>query len=460
MLKNTLAKILICLSLFSCGKTTHYPLKVSNINPRYFTGADGKAVYLTGSHTWNNFVDIISQNPSDTFNYQAYLDFLKNYNHNFFRLWNWELLNWDTNANQDKYAKNYSIDPHPWLRTGPGLAVDGKPLFDLTKFNEQYFKRLRDRVEAAQKRGYYVSIMIFEGWGMQFSPNAYKNHPFYPMNNLNNMGLDTAESSRLEIYELKNKMVLDIQEKYLKKLIETVNDLDNVLYEISNENHPASTEWQYHMINFIKDYEKGLGNQHPVGMTFQYKGGTNKALFDSPADWISPNPEGGYRDDPPVADGTKVIINDTDHLWGLGGNPGWVWKSFLRGMNVLFMDPYEGSVLMHSFDKEWAESIRKNMGYAAGYAKRMDLLQMVPSKDLSSTEYCLANKGKEYLVYFPKDTTAEIDLSDTHGKLSVEWLDPATGVKSNSGIVEGYSKRLFIPPFHSGSAVLYMKIED
>jgi hypothetical protein len=32
------------------------PLQVCAVNPRYFT-ADGIAVYLTGSHTWNNFHD-------------------------------------------------------------------------------------------------------------------------------------------------------------------------------------------------------------------------------------------------------------------------------------------------------------------------------------------------------------------------------------------------------------------
>lgn len=50
----------------------------------------------------------------------------------------------------------------------------------------------------------------------------------------------------------------------------TVNDLDNVFYEISNENHPPSTQWQYHMIRLIHDYERSKAKQHPVGMTFQY----------------------------------------------------------------------------------------------------------------------------------------------------------------------------------------------
>ncbi|HUX96642.1 MAG TPA: DUF6298 domain-containing protein [Bacteroidales bacterium] len=444
--------------LISCNKVEHNPLKVSTINPRYFTDASGKAIYLTGSHTWNNLVDMIEENNPAPFDYKAYLDFLKGYNHNFYRLWSWELLNWDTNANKDKKPENYKINPHPWLRSGPGIAIDGEPAFDLTKFNESYFERLRERVEKAQKYGFYVSIMLFEGWGIQFSPDAYSKHPFYPMNNINNLGLDTAETARLEIHELKHRRVVEIQEIYVKKVLETVNDLDNVLCEISNENHPLSTEWQYHMIRFIKDYEKLLGNQHPVGMTFQYKGGSNQVLFDSPADWISPNNADGYRDNPPASDGRKVIITDTDHLWGIGGNIDWVWKSFLRGMNILFMDPYNGSVLFQD-DLDWAKSMCKNLGYTRHFADKVDLINMVPSGNLSSTNYCLANIGKEYIVYLPTDTTASLDLKDVSGKFKVEWFDPSSGASVEREDVQGGSDHLFNSPFHSGSAVLYLKKE-
>lgn len=442
--------------LISCNKTDHNPLKISEINPRYFTDASGKAVYLTGSHTWNNLVDMIDVSNPAPFDYQAYLDFLKEYNHNFYRLWTWELLNWDTHVSRDKNPVNYKINPLPWLRSGPDAAINGEPKFDLTKFNESYFKRLRERVEQAQEYGFYVSIMLFEGWGIQFSPDAYRNHPFHPMNNINDLGLDTTESMRLEIHELKHEKVLEMQEMYVMKILETVNDLDNVLYEISNENHPLSTEWQYHMIRFIKENEKLLGNQHPVGMTFQYKGGDNQTLFDSPADWISPNNKDGYRDDPPAADGSKVIVTDTDHLWGIGGNIDWVWKSFLRGMNTLFMDPYDGSILLQD-DMEWAKSINKNLGYTRNYADRMDLINMVPSGNLSSTNYCLANVGKEYLIYMPSDTTGTLNLKDVSWQFEVEWLDPSSGKTEKSDDIKGGNIQEFTSPFHTGSSVLYLK---
>ena len=61
------------------------------------------------------------------------------------------------------------VDPFPWQRTGPGLALDGKPKFDLNLFNQSYFDRLRSRVIAAGERGIYVSIMLFEGYGLRFS---------------------------------------------------------------------------------------------------------------------------------------------------------------------------------------------------------------------------------------------------------------------------------------------------
>ncbi|HLF33899.1 MAG TPA: DUF6298 domain-containing protein [Cyclobacteriaceae bacterium] len=451
--------VLFSLALLSCNEKRD-PLIVSPINPRYFTNSSGKAVYLTGSHTWNNLVDMTYLDKTDTFDYTAFLEFLKKYNHNFYRLWAWELLNWNTNANDDENAKTYLVNPHPWLRTGPGTAVDGDLKFDLSKFNEDYFTRLRSRIEQANDYGLYVSIMLFEGWGIQFSPDAYQNHPFYPLNNFNDTGLDTTFASRLIIHELNNRKVLGLQENYLKKVIETVNDLDNVLYEISNENHPESTDWQYHMIRFIKDYESQLGNLHPVGMTFQYRGGSNRDLFGSPADWVSPNPEGGYRDDPPAADGSKVIVNDTDHLWGLGGNVGWVWKSFLRGMNPLFMDPYDGKVLMQSFDTDWSESIRRNLGYTNDFANRLDLVNMVPSGELTTTRYCLANSGKEYIVYFPSDTVATVDLTAVAGQLNAEWFDPVSGTSQSGGETQGGVIKQFTSPFNSGSAVLYLMLKE
>ncbi|MBC7327919.1 cellulase family glycosylhydrolase [bacterium] len=424
------------------------PLRVHPRNPRYFTDDGIRAVYLTGSHTWSNLSDIWPEDSPNPFPWNAYLDFLQKHNHNFIRLWRWEFPKF-----QFKGMPVFYAEPQPWARTGPGVAKDGKPKYDLTKFNEAYFRRLRARVESAQKRGIYVSIMLFI-WG-----EFWEYHPFNTENNINGIN-----SNQRDYYTLKDPKVLALQEAYVKKVIDTVNDLDNVLYEICNETDASSTEWQYHLIRFIKDYESKKPKQHPVGMTIQAYGGRNATLFNSPADWISPNPEGGYRDDPPPNDGRKVVLNDTDHLWGEGGNPQWVWKSFMRGHNPIFMDriveltkgliPW--SARPPAKDIPQSEEIRKAMGVTRRLADRIELAKMFPKPELASTKYCLANPRKEYLVYLPPHTKeVQVDLSRAEGTLNVEWIHPIEGTTISSGTIKGGKVVSFTNPTLS-DAVLHI----
>lgn len=445
------------------------PLRRHPENPRYFTDDGERAVYLTGSHTWSNLVDMGRSDPPPAFDFGAYLDWMERYHHNFMRLWTWELVTWNTVGNNPSHreeAQVLRVSPQPWARTGPGRALDGGPRYDLTRYDDEYFRRLRSRAEAAAERGIYVAVMCFEGWGLQRIPDAWKSHPMHPSNNVNSIDGDVnGDGKGLEVHTLARKKITEIQEAYVRRVVDTVNDLDNVLYEISNENHPASTEWQYHMIRTIQRYEAAeKPERHPVGMTFQFRGGSNRALFESPADWISPNHEGGYRDRPPPGDGRKVIITDTDHLWGIGGNREWVWKSFCRGLCPIFMDPYDGVVLGRRFDPRW-EPVRVALGRTRRYAERMDLAGTRPLGKLASTGYCLARPGREYLVYRPGSVRGAIRLTIEAGSYEVEYLEPASGRVRRDGLVRletgaGEPRRvvekMFRPPFE-GEAVLYLK---
>ncbi|NQT51989.1 hypothetical protein HQ576_08060, partial [bacterium] len=145
--------------------------------------------------------------PPPKFDFDAYLDFLERHGHNFARLWTWELTTWDTRSSAAAWRKKvpHYAAPHPWPRTGRGKALDGKPKFDLAKHNPEYFQRLRARVKAAGQRGIYVSVMLFEGWGLQFAPKAWESHPFHPANNVNGINGDTnGDGKGLEVHELAN----------------------------------------------------------------------------------------------------------------------------------------------------------------------------------------------------------------------------------------------------------------
>jgi hypothetical protein len=446
------------------------PLRVHPTNPRYFTdgtkNADGspKAVYLTGAHTWDNLVDMGKFDPPAPFDFKAYLDFLDKHSHNFIRLWTWDSVTWDTRAN-GKRGKDFvhHVAPLPWARTGPGNALDGKPKFDLTKFNPEYFDRLGTRVRAAGDRGIYVSVMLFEGWGLSHANHrvpaadgwAYRSHPFHPDNNVNGITGDlNGDGNVLEIHSLASPAIDALQAAYIRKVVDTVSDLDNVLYEVINEG--GNQKWDWWVVKTVKDYERTKPKQHPVGIT-GHGGERIASMLASPADWISPGSQDGYRDPPPAWDGRKVALLDTDHVWGIGGNSGWVWKSFLRGYNPLFMDPYDGTVLGTPFDPRW-EPIRQAMGVAHHLADRIPLASMTPHGELASSAFCLADPGKDYVVYLPKGGEVTVDLRLASGQIIAEWIHPVDGKTVLGEKTLGGAKRTLQAPF-SGDAVLHLKVK-
>lgn len=446
------------------------PLRVSGENPRYFADPRGHVAYLTGSHTWDNFQDWGS--PTPPFDYDAYLDLLELHGHNFIRLWTWEQPGIE--APQRPQA---SVNPLPFLRTGPGFANDGKPRFDLTRLNPQYFDRLRARLVAAGERGIYGSVMLFQEY------LHWSSHPFNSANNINGIDGDTnRDGDGGEIHTLANPDVLALQYAYIRHVIDAVNDLDNVLYEIGNELKRDTLEWQSALARYIKAYQARLPKQHPIGITAT--GGcarpesctTNEDLFGSPADWISPYvaPGQDYANDPPEAQGSKVIISDTDHIWPVVTAPTveWVWKSFLRGLNPIVMDVVQHSLPGHA--AEWNDpthprypAVRKAMGHTRAFASRLALNRTVPASQLASTRYCLAEPGSRYLVYVPAPlgrratlrhwlyrTPISVDLSGASGPFVTEWFYPGsnTTVSSDDTIAGGV--RQFSPPL-TGDAVLF-----
>jgi hypothetical protein len=443
------------------------PLRVSSANPRYFEADHGVPILLAGSHTWLNMQDSGTTPTPEPFDYVGFLDLLTAHGHNFFRLWAWEQARWSLSETRDD---NW-LAPNIYERTGPGTALDGKPKFDLDRFNQAYFDRMRERVEQAADRGIYVSIMLFNGFSVAKSKpssppqnrNPWHGHPFNALNNINNVNGDpNGNDSGEETHELVVPAITQYQEAYVRKVIDTVNDLDNVLYEISNESHGNSREWQYRMIRMIHEYETTKPRQHPVGMTVEWPDGNNDELFASNAEWISPN---GDIDARPIADGRKVMLVDTDHLCGVCGDRGWVWRSVTAGENPVLMDPY--NFLGHPDRLPGIEvntaalvGARQNLGYAIQITNRMDLARARPSPTLASTGYCLADLtslNPSVLVYSPGGGTITVNLQDvpSAGSFRVEWLNPEMGTVTTAGTTAGGARRSLQAPF-SGESVLFL----
>ena len=453
------------------------PLVVSKTNPRYFTvrsedGSEQQAIYLTGSHIWNNFHDGMgpggecAETP-EQLDFAEYLKFLKEHGHNFIRFWRWE--HFKSQAAGGSF--HLCMTPQPWLRVGPGLAKDGQPKFNLEMFNQAYFERLRSHIIAAGEAGIYAAVMLFDGFALHLSPapDHIEGHPFFGENNVNGIAIHSIVD--YQVLPL-DPHIQAIQEAYIRKVVDTVHDLPNVLYEVANESSGGgsvdlsfaqmmgfsevpdwgdSTEWQYWVIDVVKQHEQQMNyDRHPMGMTMQFpvkeQTEVNDPLFNSAAEWISPgyddeifaggkspmepgSPPSRWYDNPPASDGRKVIITDTDHYAAGKGDALWAWKSFLRGHHPILMDfgiidgvtPREPSPGVPPY--EAFEATRYAMGDTLQYARKMNLIQMAPRVDLSSTSYVLANPGNEDLVLQAEDTGKPFTVNLDAGSYAVEWFN-------------------------------------
>jgi hypothetical protein len=419
------------------------PLSVRSSNPRFFVDSTGKAVYLSGVHLNNDLVD---RSDKTVLDFTSYLNFLQQYEHNFVRLWAWEQAAW-TNESTAKIT----FDPLPYQRKGPGTALDEGRKFDLTRFNQAYFDRLRSRVVEAGQRGIYVSVMLFQGFSSQRKAmgggNPWAGHPFNVRNNINGINGDpSGNDNGEEVHSLTVPVITSLQEAYVRKVVDTLNDLDNVLYEISGDAPLSSREWQHYMINYLKRYQVTKPKQHPVGMSYLYLGSADD-LLTSPADWILLP---GTDTNPPLAAGSKVIFSDMDpKLLGSSTSYPMVWKSFMRGFNSIYL---ESGMTNPSGD----ENVRDSMGYALKYSQLMDLSSMSPSSESCSSGYCLINPGREYLVYLPTGGTVRVDLSAASGSFVASWFSPLTGRTTSGGSVSAGIPILFTSPI-DGDAVLYLQ---
>ncbi len=450
---------------FFCSASGATPLLTLHpVNKRYVTGDSLTATYLAGSHVWQNLQDYGAppipttcgdESPPHSCGAEEW-DFLRFRGNNFTRGWVWE--------QEHGFAgtTGYQVQPMPYLKNGDGS-------YDLNRFNDAYFDRLRGRVQQAADRGLYVSVMLFQGWSHQQrragNDNPWLGHPFHPNNNstFGGYNLDlNGNGTGEEMHTLNiDPQVTQVQRAYINRYIQELNDFDNIIWEVCNEcgdnTGSISIEdtfaWMNEMAEQIKQIElTKYPKQHLVWMTSTW-GGTagviNAELMEGPADLVALQPNPGWKTNPPQYDpppgNEKAVLFDTDHGLNCGGLSNdywcsvvWPWKMFLRGYNPVLMDavrtllPADGDNSNPDFDPI-IEETRLGLGQTVYFANSVvrNLAAMIPNQGLSSTGYVLANAGVEYLVLQPESGAFTVFLEA--GDYDYQWFDIRAG--SGAGAV-------------------------
>ncbi|MCK4375833.1 MAG: hypothetical protein KAX19_10905, partial [Candidatus Brocadiae bacterium] len=123
------------------------------------------------------------------------------------------------------------------------------------------------------------------------------------------------------------------------------------------------------------------------------------------------------------------------------------------GLNPIFMDPYRDARTGEELDSRW-DPVRRSMGQALSWARRLHLARAVPHGELTSTGYCLADPGVEYLLYQPGGGPFTVELEA--GRYEFEWFRPLSGKVVKKGAVRAKGGRGGLTPPFAGDAVLHL----
>ncbi|WP_373548389.1 cellulase family glycosylhydrolase [Haliscomenobacter sp.] len=184
-------------------------------NPHYFQ-YQGKPIVIVGSG--EHYGAVLNQG----FDYTRYLKSMKADGLNTTRLF--------MGAYYEKpgafgIEKN-TLAPNETQLILPWQQLQGK--YDLTRWNEAYFKRLHDFMKKATENGVIVEINLFSA----YYGSGWAYHPFHGQNNLNGTPSDLPSQ---QVNTLNNGKILQFQEAYVRKMVKELNPYGNFYFEIQNE---------------------------------------------------------------------------------------------------------------------------------------------------------------------------------------------------------------------------------
>jgi hypothetical protein len=334
----------------------------------------------------------------------------------------------------------------PWARSEtPGYRGGGNK-FDLSRWDENYFARLRSFMTEASRRGIIVEVNLF---CPQYSEAQWQVSPFNPVNNINS----TGPPDRLHVCTLdKNAGGLVYQEKFVRRLVSELNRFDNFYYEITNEpwadNIPMP--WQNHIADIIAESEKTLPVKHLISLNisnyaekveqlhpavsilnFHYATPPDTVVMNYSLNKLIGDNETGFRgnDDAPYRmEGWDFIIAGG----GLYNNLDYSFTTETEDGTTVAKAPTPGG---------GSPSLRKQLRILRNFIYGFDFLKMKPDNSIirggipeSHSARALVDPGRSYALYIRPMSYAQFSARYTgmiEAKHSEEYTFHTT---SNDGV--------------------------
>jgi hypothetical protein len=401
------------------------PLALHPQNPHYFLFRGKPTILITSGEHYGSVLNL-------DFKYATYLQTLRADGLNHTRVWSgtYREIPGSFGITDNTLAPLPNRYICPWARSEtPGYAHGGNK-FDLTKWDEEYFKRLKDFMTQAHKAGIVVEMNL---WCPNYDESLWKASPMHASNNVNTVGTCGKD----EAYTLKHPDLLGVQEATTRKIVRELADFDNLYYEICNEPYFGGVmpDWQHRIAEVIADAEKDLPYRHLISQNIA--NGRAKVTapdplvsilnfhYAVPPDTVPMN----YALDRVIGENETGFRGKEDVLYRTEG-----WDFLLSGgglynnLDYSFTTPHaDGSVLDYKSPGGGSPTLRKQLGILKKFLDGLDVVRMAPSDSMVRTVgleglrvRALAETGRQYALYF--------HIPPGGGRFSVRWtgwIDPA-----------------------------------
>ena len=130
----------------------------------------------------------------------------------------------------------------PYRETSPGSRK-----FDLTQFDDAYWRRFRAQCEYLQSRGIIIHLLMSSGFHSRPNDYQWPGSFFNPVNNINAFTDHLPERNpKPRFYDLEKgkEELTEAQKAWFYKVIEETHDLDNVYYDLVHEVGAREVEWE------------------------------------------------------------------------------------------------------------------------------------------------------------------------------------------------------------------------
>ncbi|HWB14163.1 MAG TPA: putative collagen-binding domain-containing protein [Pirellulales bacterium] len=429
------------------------------MNPHYFQFRGQPAVLVASTEHYGAVLNL-------DFDFVPYLDELKSHGLNLTRTFSGVYCevpgDFKINANTLAPAQERFICP--WARSNePGYGGGGNK-FDLTRWDDAYFQRLKTFVGEAGKRDIVVEYVLFCPF---YEESMWSRSPLNFANNVSGVG----KLPRTDVYALKDDRLTEVQTLLAQKVARELAGFDNLYYEICNEPYfgGVTLAWQARISAELAEAEKRLGTSHLIAQNIA--NGSQKidahdprvSLFNfhyaSPPDTVALN----FGLNKPIGDDETGFRGSDDAVYRGEG-----WEFLFAGGAVY--DNLDYSFTVHQEDGTatpnapggGGETLRHQLGILKRFVDRFDFVSMKPDRSVvvgglpeEASVHVLANPGQEYGLYLRGGSSAALRLRLAEGKYRVEWLNPTSGkIETSSEIEVGSSEvTLQSPPYEQDVAL-------